>query len=983
MKPSASVGAPRSADEPVLFDLVEEMAARLQAGDSAAVEAWIAAQGEHAERLRRLLPTVRVMAELGSAADGQEATGPEDTPVSGLLGDFRILREVGRGGMGIVYEAEQISLGRRVALKVLPYAATMDPRHLQRFKNEARAAASLHHEHIVPVHGVGCERGVHFYAMQFIDGTTLAEVIRVRRDAGEGPAGPPDARLNSDATTALAVAPPTPGSRPLGKAHFRRTAELIAQAADALEYAHSVGVVHRDVKPGNLMVDAAGKLWVTDFGLAKLDAAAGLTVSGDLVGTLRYMSPEQALAKHDLVDHRTDIYSLGATLYELLTPQPAVDGADKEEVLRRIAFEEPVAPRKRVRKIPVELETVVLKALAKDPADRYATAQALADDLERFLKDEPVRARRPSLWQRGRKWARRHRAGVAAVAALLLLGATFTGTAWVAAARRQAEVEGAVERALDEAAVLAGQQDWHEAVSAARRAEGLLAGSSVRAALRQRVSDTRADLEMVQRLETISLDMAAVKDGHYDTAARAEAYRQAFAAYGVDRQAQSPAEAAAGIRASPIREHLLAALYDWTFRVQAGPSTSEKRWCADVLRAADADPWRTQLREALGSKDGRALERLATQLLERLAAGSEADSPPPITLILVGDALGKRGAVKQAVSVLRAGQQLHPAVFWLNHELARWLDRDKPPQREEAIRFYTAASVLRPRSPGVWNNLGTELRNQGKREEAAAALRRAIELKPEYAEAHCNLGLVLRDQGRREEAAAAFRKALELKPDSAEAHHGLGLVLGEQGKREEAVALFRKALALKPNSAEAHNDFGVVLVAQGKREEAAAAYHKALALKPDFAEAHANLGGVLHAQGRPQEAAASFRRALELKPDYAKAHFGLGLVLAAQGQRAGAVASYRRALEIQPDFVEALGNLGDALLTLGQPEEAAALLRRTIALKPDCAEAHFGLGVVLAAQGKREEAAASYRRALEIQPDSIKALGNLGILLSA
>jgi tetratricopeptide (TPR) repeat protein len=354
--------------------------------------------------------------------------------------------------MGIVYEAEQLSLGRRVALKVLPFAATLDARQLQRFHNEARAAAGLHHEHIVPVHGVGCERGVHFYAMQFIDGTTLAEMVRGLRHEINGPASPPDARPDADATTPPAVARPTAGSRPLDKAHFRRVAELIAQAADALEYAHSVGVVHRDVKPGNLMLDASGKLWVTDFGLAKQEAVASLTVSGDLVGTLRYMSPEQALAKHNLVDHCTDVYSLGATLYELLTLRPAVDGPDKEEILRRIAFEEPTAPRRLNRAIPVELETIVLKALEKAPQDRYATAQELADDFRRFLEDRPIRVRRPSVVQRLLKWARRNRAVVAAAAIVLVIVvmalAVSTGFIWQA--KKRAEADLAVARAVQE-----------------------------------------------------------------------------------------------------------------------------------------------------------------------------------------------------------------------------------------------------------------------------------------------------------------------------------------------------------------------------------------------------------------------------------------------------------------------------------------------------------------------------------------------------
>jgi tetratricopeptide (TPR) repeat protein len=295
-----------------------------------------------------------------------------------------------------------------VALKVLPFAATMDPRHLQRFHNEARAAAGLHHPNIVPVFGVGCERGVHYYAMQFIEGRTLAEFIAQRR--GESPA--PVSTATPAAAAPASTAPPAAratSAAPRDAAYFRRAAELGIQAAEALEYAHSLGIVHRDVKPANLIVDDWGKLWVTDFGLARTATDAGLTMTGDLLGTLRYMSPEQALARHGLMDHRTDIYSLGATLFELFTGRPAVEGQDRQEILRRVADEDPRSPRALDPEVPIDLETIVLKSLAKEPAERYATAQELADDLRRFLEDRPIRARRLTLPQRLRKWGQRHR----------------------------------------------------------------------------------------------------------------------------------------------------------------------------------------------------------------------------------------------------------------------------------------------------------------------------------------------------------------------------------------------------------------------------------------------------------------------------------------------------------------------------------------------------------------------------------------------
>jgi serine/threonine protein kinase/Flp pilus assembly protein TadD len=458
--------------------LVEGLTARLQAGEPVDWSALAREHPDHADELSAIRPTLEALGRLSrageSAVSGVAPTADDDL-LPGVLGDFRIVREIGRGGMGVVYQSEQISLNRNVALKVLPFAATMDPRQLQRFRHEAQAAAILHHPNIVPVHGVGCERGVHFYAMQLIQGRSLAAVIEELRGgldiffqrpphpSGEaGPKVPPPASVPTNSWSKLdfeAAAepsgenqamqmddmatlkqPPLPASPRRGqtsrtapiaalstlkthrdRAHFRHIAELIAHTADALEYAHSMGVVHRDIKPANLLLDEAGHLWVTDFGLARFGSDADLTMTGDLLGTLRYMSPEQALARHGLVDHRTDIYSLGATLYELLTLRPAMEGADKQEILKKIAFEEPQPPRLVARTIPEELETITLKALAKEPADRYATAGDLAEDLRRWLGNQTIKAKPPTVRQRLVKWGRRHPSLVGATGVVLLL----------------------------------------------------------------------------------------------------------------------------------------------------------------------------------------------------------------------------------------------------------------------------------------------------------------------------------------------------------------------------------------------------------------------------------------------------------------------------------------------------------------------------------------------------------------------------------
>jgi serine/threonine protein kinase/tetratricopeptide (TPR) repeat protein len=420
-----------------LAEIVDFLAARVQSGIPLDPEQIAAEFPEFADDLRQILPAVGLLGALSQSQDSLGVgTGPPDV-LTGTLGDYQIVREVGRGGMGIVYEAEQISLPRRVALKVLPFAAVMDPRHLQRFRNEARAAASLDHPHVVKVFGVGCERGVHFIALQFVDGRSMADLIRNRRDGTTAPlAGAPDTEVTDRDGTVVAppfVRPASTGSRtPLDTAFVRRAVQWGIHAAEALEHAHSLGIVHRDVKPGNLLIDGRGEVFVADFGLAKVSSDPGVTSPGDLLGTLRYMSPEQAGARHDLVDHRADIYALGVTLYELLTLTPAFPGESREELLGKITTTEPVSPRKLDRAIPRDLETIVLMAMEKDPAHRYQSARELADDLGRFLNHEPVRAQPAMLAQRARKWSRRHPAVVrSAVFVLVLVAIGSSLSTWL------------------------------------------------------------------------------------------------------------------------------------------------------------------------------------------------------------------------------------------------------------------------------------------------------------------------------------------------------------------------------------------------------------------------------------------------------------------------------------------------------------------------------------------------------------------------
>ena len=451
----------------LLNHLADEFAARYRQGERPSLEEYIQRHPELADDIRAFFPTLVEMEQIKD--DRRDVPKPTAVPLPALehLVDYRIIREIGRGGMGVVYEAEQVSLGRHVALKVLPQKRLADAQTKHRFEREAKAAARLHHTNIVPVFGVGEHEGVPFYVMQYIQGLGLDLVLeelkrlqsgdkgsgntprlsggelRVSRrevsaadvasllmtgefvpaaaeadvpavvldrtvDEAAGTPIPAPSAVQASSTSRLAEASALssssvvlPGTaRSTGQKPFtywQSVALIGVQVADALEYAHRQGVQHRDIKPSNLLLDTCGTIWVTDFGLAKSDDQPNLTHTGDILGTLRYMPPEAFDGK---TDARSDVYSLGLTLYELLVLRPAFDAGDRPQLIKQVTTAE--APRLDALNpaIPSDLVTIVQKATDRDPGRRYATAGELAADLRRFLADEPIQARRQTQLER-------------------------------------------------------------------------------------------------------------------------------------------------------------------------------------------------------------------------------------------------------------------------------------------------------------------------------------------------------------------------------------------------------------------------------------------------------------------------------------------------------------------------------------------------------------------------------------------------------
>jgi len=311
----------------------------------------------------------------------------------GELGDYELLEEVGRGGQGVVFRARQKSLNRTVALKVISLGQWASKAHLKRFRLEAEAAARLEHPGIVPIHEVGERDGSCYFSMKFIEGGQLDEVARRE---------------------------PIP---------IRRTVELIAKVARTVHYAHEHGILHRDIKPGNILLDAKGEPHLTDFGLARLvESESTVTRTLEVLGTPSYMAPEQAVGNNAQVKGATDVYGLGAVLYQLLTGQPPFAGGTTYETIKLLLDTEPRPPRLLNSKIDRDLSTICLKCLEKDPQRRYASALALAEDLEHWLKHEPIQARRTGIFARGKKWVQRNPSSALLAASLIALA---TAAGWI------------------------------------------------------------------------------------------------------------------------------------------------------------------------------------------------------------------------------------------------------------------------------------------------------------------------------------------------------------------------------------------------------------------------------------------------------------------------------------------------------------------------------------------------------------------------
>jgi serine/threonine-protein kinase len=742
-----------------------------------------------------LLPEVRQRLEQMRAVEAQlEEMFPTPTPDQGAetsapwdpgtnlprIPGYDVEAILGRGGMGVVYKARQLSLNRTVALKMLLSGAYAGAHERARFRREAEAVASLRHANIVQVYDVSEHEGRPYFTMEFVEGGNLSQKL----------AGTPQPA--------------------------RDAAALAATLAEAAQVAHRGGIVHRDLKPSNILLAADGTPKIADFGLARhLGGGEGITQTGTAMGTPSYMAPEQARGKAGTPGPAVDVYALGAILYELLTGRPPFRAETGAETLLQVIHQEPASPAQLNAKVPRDLETICLKCLEKEPERRYATAAALAEDLHRLQRGEPIAARRAGSLERAGKWLRRHPTQSAVLAASLLIAVMLVGgSLWLVV--QQTRQRDATEVDLKELAALQEGARWTEARIALARAMARL-GDSGPGDLRARLVQAQRDLDLVIKLDEIRLKRATRGELIFYKTQADQAYQEAFQKANLGSVHDDAASVAAAVRASAVHAALVAALDDWAMSV-----TDKKRldWLLQVARQAGPDPqgWRQRILDPAAWDNPAALADLAQTVPQGQAVS---------LLLALGERLRDGGG--DVTLFLKRVQKEHPADFWANLILGNAILQWAP---QEAGGYYRASLASRPGAAVGYCAVGDALRLQNALLEAIDYYKKALELDPKYSRAYSNLGLAVQAQGRLDDAIDCYRKAVDLDPDYGWAHHNLANALLDKGRLDEAYDHYQQVIRVDPKNIQINSGLTSVLFRQGRGQEAPLRWRKILDADP-------------------------------------------------------------------------------------------------------------------------------------------------------
>lgn len=680
--------------------------------------------------------------------DRGHRSAPSSLTIAPRLPGYEQVELVGRGGMGVVYKAHHTALNRFVAVKMLLPGTHETPHEAESLLREASAVAAIQHPHIVQVFDVGTFEGRPYFTMELLEGGSLAQRM------GGTPQSP------------------------------RTAAEMAAHLAAAVQVAHERGIVHRDLKPGNILFAVDGTPKIADFGLARRIAGDPAATFGQVgLGTPSYMAPEQTLGASGHNQPTVDIYALGAVLYDLLTGRPPFRADSPIETQRQVIEQDPAPPSQLNARVPRDLETICLACLSKDPARRYATAKALADDLRRFLDGQPIAARPVGPVERVRKWVRRNPARTAA----LLIGTlcvvmAFSAMLWTVFQRMTLKRE--VEADFAEVVRLESDSDWSTARNVLERARTRIRLGFGARELESRATEIGRELDLVDRLAAMRFDRAASREFAFDKQRWWDAYRAEFIGADLLRDGESSEAFAARVAGSNIKGALIDAMDDWAI---CATNRDDLAWLLAATRTADPDPvWRDRARTLANWRDPAALASLANE------ARIEEQSVP--LMLIVAGLLMREKDVEEGARFLRRIQAVHPSDFWACFALAESLSTTDP----DTVAFYQAAISLRPQAAAARVHLALALDDQGRISEAIESMKAALSLDAHNHLAQYNIARLLLMQRRYDEAAEHARVASVLQPDHSSSHGVLGSALLRLGRPAEAAESFRQAIALLP-----------------------------------------------------------------------------------------------------------------------------------------------------------------------------------------